>query len=103
MKLYAITVTEKCEDNNGKINFGGIRTVAIYTNLKDADIDIYNNLFDIWEMLYDYAFIEEITSDVIYPFNRIRKMYKFDQDLKAYFPMETPDFIKKCYSISGIG
>lgn len=80
MKLYIITVIYSKDE----VNINGIRTVGIYTSLEKAKNVVVNNHLDIWEHCYNYACIEVVNSNELYPIPEKQIFYKYRKENMKY-------------------
>lgn len=75
--MYFITTFTKLEKNDkGFWDFGSQRSVGYYEKLEDAKNIVINNVYDLCETIYEYALIERIKSDCIYPIVISQELYK---------------------------
>lgn len=61
--LFIVTTFTKLEKDHKYdwYEFGDTRTVGIFPSLEEARNVVENNVCDIFETIYDYALIEEVT------------------------------------------
>lgn len=80
------------------------RVVGFYTNLETAQKAVEENWCDIFEYLYEYALIEEITEGIYRPnFNRWLYKLKYDEDLNSnhiFHQIEEPEEMKHIVNFS---
>lgn len=73
------------------LDFGATMTAGFYHNIDDAVATIEENVCDIWETVYDAAFMLCRLPDVYQCADRNMRMYfKFDIDKKKYVQEEEP-------------
>ena len=77
----------------GYPDIGNARTVGFVETLEKAGEILLNNVGDLWESIYQYAVIEDI-SPGIYSVPEDRCFFKFDEDRQGYYPIEEPEELK---------
>ena len=90
--IYLVTVCTHCveDENTGCINLGSTRIWGWMPTLVEAQRVIENNISDIWEHYYDYAFIEEVPYGVpAYPI-QTQWWYHWNDVENKYLPIENP-------------
>lgn len=105
--IYVITVMERF---NREVNYkgdlldiyaGNKRIVAICNSYDEAVDIVRNNICDIWEMAYDFACIEELELNEIYPCVSKHYLFKFNKEDGKYYVINKEDYPK--YSVCEIG
>ena len=98
--VFTIMTCSKLEIGSyGWPDFGYTRTVGYYHELKNAIDAVKKNMCDIWETVYNYVIIEEV-SPGLYPHNMKRWFFKYDIDKDNYVEIEEPEFMKNVYNIT---
>jgi hypothetical protein len=72
---------------------GGVRTFGFYSTFKEADQAVCENRCDLSECTYSYAIIEEVFEG-IHPYVENRWIYKFNDSIQIFEPIEEPEEIK---------
>lgn len=90
-KLYSLTTFEKLDSfkKTNLLDMGDKRCVGIFSQLKNAQEIVEENICDIYEGYYQFAIIEEITTG-LYPYCETRYLYKFDDSQQKYI-LVSPD------------
>lgn len=105
--IYVITVMERF---NKEVNYkgdllgiycGNKRIVAICDTYDEATDIVGHNIGDIWETVYDFACIEKIELNEIYPCTESIYIFKFDQEERKYYTIDEEAYPK--YSVCEIG
>ena len=92
--MFFITCFSEISLNKlGYPDIGNTRTVGFVETLEEAGQLLMDNVYDLWETIYQYAVIEEIHPG-IYPIPEDRCFFRFDTDTKRYIPIEEPDVLK---------
>lgn len=97
-RIFTVTTIRRVDPNSG-IGFGA-RTVGWYKKYKKAEECVLKNFGDIYECgYYPYAVIEEV-EEGLYPYNENTWWFAWDQDKKAYLPIEKPEKLKNICNYS---
>lgn len=105
--IYVITVMERFNkevDYEGDllgVYCGNKRIVAICDTYNEAIDIVEYNIGDIWETVYDFACIEELELNEIYPCASKHYLFKFNKEDGKYYVINKEDYPK--YSICEIG
>jgi len=83
--MYFITMLE------GKDGLG--RCVGYVSDFNEAEKIVKNNMYDIWEHIYEYAIIEEI-DEGIYQWCEYPKWHKYNKEENKYESCERPEWAK---------
>lgn len=92
-KIYRLVVCTKFEGKKGFtgwFDFGTKREVGLFDNKEDCISILKNNTADICETIYDFAYIEEVFKNALYPMNGRLDIYKaenttINKDGKQYY------------------
>lgn len=93
-KIYRLVVCTKFEEhklNKEWFDFGTTREVGLFDNKKDCIEILEKNMTDISETIYNFAYIEEVNKNVLYPFDGQLDIYEtenttyLDNDGKEYY------------------
>ena len=90
MKIYTISTFEKVNKNGQFPEYGDIRTPIFVPTFEEAENIVVNNHCDLFEYLYMYAVIEQLT-DCFYPTTDDtykRWYYKYNLDIGKYEPID---------------
>jgi len=93
--MYFLTTFEELSYDEYGWDFGTTRTIGYFKILEDAQRRVINNECDICETIYDYAIIEKIESDRLYPEVIFQELYK----VKDITKIENG---KEVYNIDGL-
>lgn len=96
--MYFITVVSKPRDD---MDFPNTRTVGIFQFLYMAFDAVETNSCDIWEHAYDYAVIQELEVNSIYPDVILEMWFEFDILSQKYHQTKKPERFKNI--IFGLG
>lgn len=105
--IYVITVMERFNkeiDSKGNllnVYVGSKRTVAVCNSYEEAARIIEDNIDDIWERSYDFACIEQIKLNEVYPFIITQNLFKYDGVVDKYYIISKEDY--PTYSLCEIG
>ena len=91
-ECFIVTVCTNLDtDDLGWPNLGNTNTVGIFDNIDRARQVVCENVCDIWETCYDYAFIEEWDLNAVYGATLQVEFYKFDRKEESYKLIDKPD------------
>ena len=96
MTIYMVTTATACKtDQYGWPNFGDRSFIGWYSNYDDAYETITENICDIWEGIYTYAFIEPWDEGTygLHPNDDI-DWFKWDNTLERYISIPKPAPVK---------
>jgi len=93
--MYFVTTFEQLNYDEFGWKFGTTRTIGYFKFLEDAQHIVINNECDICETIYDYAIIEKIESDRLYPEVIFQELYKVKNITKI-------ENSKEVYNIDGL-
>jgi len=93
--MYFVTTFEQLSYDEYGWDLGTTRTIGYFKLLEDAQRRVINNECDICETIYDYAIIEKIESDRLYPEVTFQELYK----VKDITKIENG---KEVYNIDGL-
>ena len=101
MKIYVITVCThlELEKTTQFPYFGAERICGYYMDFKDAYRAVTENMCDIWEHTYGYAYIETV-EEGLYPSSKDRWFFKFDTESMMYQEIEEPKFLEHFSGLS---
>lgn len=85
--MYFITCIQKYEKkDNLNIDIGAYNTYGYFTNHKDAEDVVLQNMTDIQEGVYNFAIIEDIPEG-LYSQAEFREFYKWDNEKREFYKL----------------
>ena len=84
---------------NENQEFGAIRCVGYFANYEEAKDSVLKNSCDLFEKLYNYIVIEEI-SEGLYEFDLNPHWFHISEDGESYYEIEKPKFAENYFGFA---
>lgn len=99
---YVVTVCSHLDEENGWPELGATNTIGIFVDHERAREVVCENICDIWETCYHYAFIEKWDLDAVYGCTKDIEFYKFNKDTMKYEFINAPDSYSHFFGFTNI-